>query len=161
MDVWFWVWAALAAVLIVGEMFTAGFFLLPFGIGAAAAAAANYLDLALGWQWAVFLGLSAVLLLGLRRFADRVTHEPPEKVGVDRLVGKQATVIEAIEPGDGAGRVRLEREEWRADSPAEYVIPVGSRVIVRRVEGTHVVVDPVEPARSPGQPVAEEGEERP
>lgn len=150
MDTWFWVWTALAAVLIVGEMFTAGFFLLPFGIGAAAAAAADYIGLALGWQWAAFLVVSVALLFGLRGFADRVTHEPPEKVGVDRLVGKVGVVTEAIEPGDGAGRIRIEREEWRADSPVERLIPIGSRVRIERIEGTHVVVTPVEPSETKG-----------
>ena len=142
MDVWFWVWAGLAAILIVGEMFTAGFFMLPFGIGAAGAAALNYTGMALGWQWAAFLAISAVLLLSLRRFADRVTHDPPELVGIDRLIGKDGVVIEAIEPGDGTGKVRVEREEWRADSPAGETIPEGARITVERVRGTHLVVRP-------------------
>ncbi|MHB1136016.1 MAG: NfeD family protein [Coriobacteriia bacterium] len=142
MEMWFWVWLGLAAILIVGEMFTAGFFMLPFGLGAAVAAGAAFVDAPLIWQWVLFLAVSAVLLLGLRRFADRVTHEPPEKVGVDRLIGKQGVVIEAVEPGDGSGRVRIEREEWRADTSAHDVIPEGARVTVERVSGTHLVVRP-------------------
>jgi membrane protein implicated in regulation of membrane protease activity len=142
MDVWFWVWAGLAAVLIIGEMFTAGFFLLPFGIGAAAAAGINFAGMSMGWQWVGFLAVSAVLLLGLRRFADQVTHEPPELVGIDRLIGKSGVVTEAIEPGDGTGRVRIEREEWRADSSAGHALAEGSRVVVERIEGTHLIVKP-------------------
>jgi membrane protein implicated in regulation of membrane protease activity len=53
MDQWFWVWTVLAAALIVGEIFTAGFFLLPFGLGAVVAAALNWLDLAIGWRASV------------------------------------------------------------------------------------------------------------
>jgi len=151
MDVWFWVWLGLAAILIVGEMFTAGFFLLPFGIGAAFAAGADYIGLALGWQWSAFLVVSIAFLFGLRRFADHVTHEPPEKVGIDRLIGKIGVVTEGVEPGDGAGRVRIEREEWRADSPAEELIPVGTRVRIDRIEGTHVVVTPVEATYTKGE----------
>lgn len=142
MDVWFWIWAALAAVLIVGEIFTAGFFLLPFGLGAAAAAVLALIGASIGWQWGVFLVLSAVLLLSLRRFADRITHEPPEKVGVDRLIGKEGVVIETVEPRDGTGRVRIEREEWRADSTGNQTLVVGAHVIVERVSGTHLVVRP-------------------
>jgi membrane protein implicated in regulation of membrane protease activity len=140
MDVWFWLWAGLAAVLIVAEMFTAGFFLLPFGIGAAGAAGLNLAGVEIGWQWGAFIAISAMLLLSLRRFADRVTHEPPEKVGVDRLIGKTGTVIEAVEPGDGGGRVRIEREEWRADALGAETIPVGTRVVVEKIVGTHLVV---------------------
>jgi membrane protein implicated in regulation of membrane protease activity len=142
MDVWFWVWAALAAVLIVGEIFTAGFFLLPFGLGAAAAAVLALVGASLGWQWGVFLALSAVLLLSLRRFADRITHEPPEKVGVDRLIGKEGVVIDTIESDDGTGRVRVEREEWRADSAESQILAVGTHVVVERVSGTHLIVRP-------------------
>lgn len=142
MDVWFWVWAALAAVLIVGEIFTAGFFLLPFGLGAAAAAVLALIGAPLGWQWGVFLALSAVLLLSLRRFADRITHEPPEKVGADRLIGKEGVVVETIESDDGTGRVRIESEEWRAGSAESQTLAAGTHVVVERVSGTHLVVRP-------------------
>ncbi len=37
-ETWRWLWTGLAVVMGIGEIFTAGFFLLPFAIGAAAAA---------------------------------------------------------------------------------------------------------------------------
>jgi len=142
MDQWFWVWTVLAAVLFVGEIFTAGFFLLPFGIGAAIAAGLNWLGLGLGWQWTVFLGVSVIALAALRPLSDRITHEPPEKMGADRLLGKTGQVIETIEPGDGAGRIRIEREEWRADSADGARIAEGAAVVVEKIVGTHLVVRP-------------------
>ena len=144
MEMWFWVWLGLAAILIVGEIFTAGFFMLPFGLGAAVAAGLAFVKVPLPWQWVAFLVVSAVLLLSLRRFADRVTHEPPEKVGVDRLIGKQGVVSEDVEPGDGSGRVRIQREEWRADASGAQTISVGSRVTVERISGTHLIVSPAD-----------------
>jgi membrane protein implicated in regulation of membrane protease activity len=134
----------LAAGLIIGEVFTAGFFLLPFGLGAGVAAAMAFFELELVWQWAAFLIVSVALLLSLRRFSDSVTHEPPERVGVDRLIGKRGIVIEDIEPGDGAGRVRIEREEWRADSLDMSIILEGTPVIVDKIVGTHLVVHTAE-----------------
>jgi len=53
-------------------------------------------------------------------------------------------VLEPVEPGDGSGRVRIEREEWRADTSGDVAIPEGARVTVERVSGTHLVVRPVE-----------------
>lgn len=143
-DVWFWFWSVLAAVLVVAEIFTAGFFLLPFGIGAAIAALLAYLGMSLGWQWGVFLAVSAVTLLAMRRLAERMTHEPPQKVGADRLIGKTGAVIERLEVDARFGRVRIEREEWRADAPGFEPVPEGTRVIVERIEGTHLVVRPVD-----------------
>jgi membrane protein implicated in regulation of membrane protease activity len=36
--------------------------------------------------------------------------------------------------------VRIGKDEWRADSDTDEVIPVGKTVEVIRVEGTHLVV---------------------
>ncbi len=60
METWFWVWLVAAVVLSVAEIFTAGFFMLPFGIGAAVAAALAYFGLSVAWQWAAFIGVSAL-----------------------------------------------------------------------------------------------------
>jgi len=142
-DVWFWVWAVAAVVLFVGEIFTAGFFLLPFGVGATVAAVIAFLDFSTGVQWAAFILVSTVAFISLRRLADRLTHEPPEKTGSDRLIGKVGSVIEDLTPHSPAGQVRIDREEWRAEVPgSEEIIPVGTRVTVERVEGTHLVVRP-------------------
>jgi len=59
-----------------------------FGLGAAVAAGLAFVGATPVWQWTAFLAVSAILLMSLRRFADHVTHEPPEKVGVDRLIGQ-------------------------------------------------------------------------
>ena len=67
---WFWIWAVLAAFFYVGEIFTAAFFMMPFGVGATVAALLAYLDLNVAWQWAAFivdlrrLGGAAAPLLG-------------------------------------------------------------------------------------------------
>ena len=94
METWFWVWLVAAVVLSMAEIFTAGFFMLPFGIGAAVAAALAYFELSLAWQWIAFIGVSTLSFLVLRRFSDRMTHEPPQKVAGDRLIGKNGTVTE-------------------------------------------------------------------
>ena len=139
---WFWFWVIAAAFFIIGEIFTVQFFMLPFGVGAAAAAVVSFFDLSIGWQWAVFIAVSAIAFLLFRRFADHLTHEPPQKTGVDRLIGKVGVVIEELEAGSPAGQVRIEREEWRADAPGFEPVPAGTRVIVDRVEGTHLIVRP-------------------
>jgi membrane protein implicated in regulation of membrane protease activity len=155
MEIWFWFWVGLAAFLFVGEMFTAGFFMLPFGIGAASAAVVYALGMAPVWQWLAFLAVSAVAFVLLRGFADRMTHEPPSKMGVDRLIGKTGVVIEELAPDSPLGRIRIEREEWRADADTDEAIPEGTRVKVDGVEGTHLMVSVVPPARTEGSTESE------
>ncbi|MBE0477041.1 MAG: NfeD family protein [Coriobacteriia bacterium] len=141
---WFWVWVALSAILFVAEIFTAGFFMLPFAVGAAVAALLEFLGVSVGWQWVAFIGVSSVLLISLRRFALAVTRESPERTGVDRLIGQTGVVIEDLDPGCLRGRVRVASEEWRADAPDCEAMPAGTRVVVERIEGTRLIVTPAE-----------------
>lgn len=144
MSIWFWIWISLAALLLIAEIFTVGFFMLPFGIGAAASAVLAFFEVELVWQWVAFVGVSAICFVALRQFADRITQEQPVKTGVDRLVGKSGSVIEELTPDSPVGQVRIEREIWRADAPDSGIVPVGTRVVVDRVEGTHLIVHPEE-----------------
>ncbi len=139
-----WIWMALAAVFVVGEMFTAGFFLLWFGVGAAAAGLLALLGLSFPWQLGAFVVVSGVLLAVSRRFADRFSKKQPPGIGADRFIGLKGLVLEEIDNANNTGRVRLQKEEWRADSDGDVVIPVGARVEVVRLDGTHLVVKRIE-----------------
>lgn len=139
-EVWRWVWLALSATLIVGEVLTAGFFLLPFAIGAAVAAALAWLDLGLGIQWAAFLVAGVASFIWLQRFA--VDDEQPP-VGANRFQDKTAVVLQEINEHTGSGRVRMGTEEWRAVSQGE-VIPEGAVVRIVDVTGARLVVEPAE-----------------
>ena len=139
-----WIWMALAAAFVVGEMFTAGFFLLWFGVGAAAAGVVAILGLGFPWQLAAFVVVSGVLLAVSRRFADRFSKKQPPGIGADRFLGLKGQVLEEIDNATNTGRVRLQKEEWRADSDGGEVIPVGARVEVVRLDGTHLVVKRIE-----------------
>jgi membrane protein implicated in regulation of membrane protease activity len=144
MENYWWAWMILAALFIVGEIFTAGFFLLPIGIGAAIAGLVALLGGNTAWQLVVFVVASFVLFLVSRRFAQRVTKEQPPGVGADRFIGEECVVLEKISNLDDAGRVRMGKEEWRAESHNEGEIAAGTKVTVVRLSGTHLVVKPVE-----------------
>jgi membrane protein implicated in regulation of membrane protease activity len=152
MTIWFWFWVVLAFVLFVLEIFTAGFFMLPFGVGAIVAAVLEWLvPDSFVWQWVVFLVVSSVLLLVLRRFADRITHEPPEKVGADRVLGKTGTVVEELDPQSPKGRVQVGSEQWRAETDDGTSLPAGASIVVDRIDGTRLIVSAAEGAQAPSE----------
>jgi membrane protein implicated in regulation of membrane protease activity len=138
-----WLWMGLAAIFAVGEIFTEGFFLLWFAIGAALAGVLAILGLGGVWQWAAFVVVSGMLLAVSRRFAERFTSKQPPGIGADRFIGKTGVVLEEIDNVGNTGRARIDKEEWRADSDTGEKIPVGARVEVVRLEGTHLVVRPL------------------
>jgi membrane protein implicated in regulation of membrane protease activity len=135
-----WIWMAIAAFFVIAEIFTMGFALLWFGIGAAVAGILALIGFGLGWQLASFIVVSGILFAVSRRFAERFTKKQPPGVGADRFVQKKGVVIEEINNIKNTGRVRIGKDEWRADSDADEVIPEGKIVEVTSVDGTHLVV---------------------
>lgn len=134
------IWFVFAAIFIVGEILTAGFFLLWFGIGAAVAGILAILGFNAGWQWGAFIVVSGILFAISRRFAERFTKKQPPGIGADRFIGEVGVVLEEIDNIKNTGRVRIEKDEWRADSDSGEIIKEGERVEVVRMDGTHVVV---------------------
>lgn len=143
-----WVWALAALVFFVAEIFTAGFFLVCFGLGAVVAALLAGLGFDLIWQALAFLGVSVLALVFLRPFAVRVSGETRNPGGIDRVAGKTAVVLEEIDPLLGTGMVRIDREEWRADSVDHIKIAKDALVEVVGVSGTRVLVKPRAPSVS-------------
>jgi len=131
---------ALAALFIIAEIFTMGFFILWFGIGAAVAGILAILGFSAGWQWGSFVVVSGVLFGATRRLAERLTKKQPPGVGADRFIGKVGVVLEDIDNINNTGRVRIDKDAWRADGDSDEIIPTGKRVKVVSLDGTHLVV---------------------
>jgi len=135
-----WIWFILAAVMFVAEMFTAGFFLFWFGVGALIAGVLTLLGFGPVIQWTSFIVISGGLLAISRRFADKVTKPQPDGIGANRLVGKSGVVLETIDNVKNTGRVRMEHDEWRAESETDETIAEGAQVTIVRVNGTRLIV---------------------
>jgi membrane protein implicated in regulation of membrane protease activity len=141
-DTWRWVWLVTAAFFAIGEMMTPGaLVMLPFAVGALMAALLGVLDVALWVQWVAFVIVSGTSLVALRPLARRLDrHTSDDGVGARRLLGQEATVLQEIPGGGELGLVRVNREEWRAESTGGEPIPAGTHVRVADVRGTRVVV---------------------
>lgn len=135
-----WIWMAIAAFFVIAEIFTMGFALLWFGIGAAVAGILALIGFGLGWQLASFIVISGVLFAVSRSFAEKFTKKQPPGVGADRFIQKKGVVTEEIDNIKNTGRVRIGKDEWRADSETDWTIAAGEIVEVTRVDGTHLVV---------------------
>ena len=143
-EVWRWVWTILAVVMLIGEIFTAGFFLLPFGIGAAAAALLAWFEAGPAAQWLTFFVVSIISLFYVRRFVHHQDDDDPTPVGSNRYLNAKAVVLEAIDPAAGTGMVRMESEKWRATTEGES-IEAGTPVKVLRITGSRLVVAESDP----------------
>lgn len=142
MEVWH-VWMIIALLLVVVEVFTSGFAVLCFSIGAVAAAVMSATDCELKWQilvFAVFSALAFVLVrpLLLKAFARNKVSE--FKCGVEALVGRTATVTEAIDGSRNQGRVAVDGDDWKAVTEDGSVVAVGEKVEILRVDSIVLTV---------------------
>ena len=91
------VWTVLGVLLIIAEVFTPGFVLLWFGVGALAAAFGALLGVGLPLQFLIFLFVSITLTAASRtifvRYFTRDDDEGAMKFGAEALPGKVGTVV--------------------------------------------------------------------
>lgn len=146
-EIW-WIWMGLSAAFLIGEIFTAGFFLIFLSIGAAAAGILALLDVGYAGQFIVFIVVSGILFVFGRRFADRVTEKQPPGIGADRFVDQDGIVLEKIDNTTNAGSVRVGQDEWRAISATGDILPEGTRIRVTQIDGTRAVVKTIEKEES-------------
>jgi membrane protein implicated in regulation of membrane protease activity len=135
-------WVILACGFGIGEMLTMGFFLAPFAVGAALAAAIDGVGVGGAAAWAVFVVASLMTLGIVRPIARSHMKVPPRiRTGTAALVGKQATVLERIANTEGVGCVRIDGEVWTARAyDDDTVYEPGTRVEVVQIKGATALV---------------------
>jgi membrane protein implicated in regulation of membrane protease activity len=143
-------WTLLGIGLIVAEIFTLGFVLFWFGVGALAAAFAGYLGLGVFWQFVVFAVVSIGLTVASRTiFSHRLAlgNGVDVKMNVDTLPGQVGTVTIASGGVMNEGAVKVYGSVWTA-YPADGETPLveGEKVEVVRVEGSSIYVQKAEKA---------------
>jgi len=139
-------WAILGAVLVVAEVFTTGFVLLWFGVGALAAGLAGLLGVhSIILQFLIFAIVSISLTAASRTiFVNYFSREKSGgdlKSGVESLPGKIGTVVSSSRGSMHEGAVKVFGSTWTA-YPAEGEEPLeaGDRVEVTRVQGASIYV---------------------
>ena len=138
-------WTVLGLLLIIAEVFSTGFVLLWFGVGALAAALASVLGLGYPFQFLVFFVVSVALTAASRTiFAEhfvRRRHEGGLKTGVESLPGKVGTVVTSSRGALNEGAVKVFGSTWTAyPSPGEEPLEAGDRVVVDSIQGASIYV---------------------
>lgn len=138
------IWVVLGVCLVIAEIFTLGFFLFWFGIGALAAALVAFLGLGIGWQFLAFTIVSVVLtMLSRTIFSKYYSHNDEQlyKTGVDALPGQIGTVTSASKGTLQSGEVKVYGSVWTA-FPEDESCPLieGEKVEVVSVKGASIYV---------------------
>lgn len=142
MDGWL-IWIIIALVLLVVELMTTAVAALCLMIGCIAAAVPAFFDASLWWQTAAFVVASLLSFVFIRPVIMNHLMKGKSggrKSGVQALIGREATVVEAIDAKKGTGRVAIDGDDWKAVS--DMVIDKGQKVIVKSIDSIILTVTP-------------------
>jgi membrane protein implicated in regulation of membrane protease activity len=130
-------WAVIAVILFIIEMASPTvFFFACLGTGAIIASVSTVFHI-LWLPWAVFIIGSFLLVIFSRPLANKLVKFPTRPANVDALINQKAYVLEEIKPTK-FGRVKVEGEEWLAESLEE--IPKDVWVKIIEIKGVRLIV---------------------
>lgn len=145
MDLTFLIWVGLMVVFVVAEAACPIHLIsLWFAAGALLAAVACWFQAELWFQIAIFVVVSAALLILLWPLTKKYLNPAHTATNIDSIPGSKAYVTSAIDNIHAQGQVKLNGMEWTARSTSGAPIPEGTLVKADKIEGVKVFVSPVE-----------------
>ncbi|MEE9314992.1 MAG: NfeD family protein [Rhizobiaceae bacterium] len=146
-DMGAWSWFIGGVLLLIGEIFISGTFLVWFGLAAMVIGTVTlvFLPDVSWWSWQIqmiaFGVLSFVfLMLGKHYFPNDIKDDVASKMNdpLGRFVGSEAVLLVAIE--NGSGRVHLGDTTWRVRGND---MPAGAKIRVTGSDGSSLLVEAV------------------
>ncbi|GAB3619650.1 NfeD family protein [Glutamicibacter endophyticus] len=137
------VWLALFLLLAIIEMISLDLYFIMLGVGALGGVVTALLNGEIWLQVVIFGVVSLLMILFIRPIAVRHLRKSPEgfRTNVDRLIGKDALVLEPTSRISGSAKIVGEIWTARAEANAPVMNP-GSYAVVARIEGATAYLVP-------------------
>ncbi|MFK7755718.1 MAG: NfeD family protein [Flavobacteriales bacterium] len=135
------IWIILGTLLFIVEIFLPGFVLACLGIGAIGAAISSLFIESIELELTVFSVLSIASFFLVRPFALKTLFKDDGfKSNADVLIGKKAEVTQAFNEKLQRGRVKIDGDDWRAETTARETLELGDVVEIVKVESNTLIV---------------------
>ena len=142
MTIW-QIWLLIAALFVVIEIFTSGFAVACFSVGCVFGAILAACELSLTWQVVAFAVGTFLAFVFIRpivmKYLDKKTNDNGVKTNMDSIIGKTAVVTEKIEE-NGFGRVKIDGDDWKAQTSDGSAVEVGKKVKIESFESIVLTV---------------------
>ena len=136
-------WLIASGIFFIVEIYTVGFFIFWFAIGALIAMTVSLFTNNLIIQSTVFLISSTLLLFATKPFVNKFSKNKDNiKTNVNALIGKTGLVTKKIDPIKETGQIKVNGEKWSAITKDEIKIEEGTQVIIKEIKGVKAVVSP-------------------
>lgn len=135
-------WLILVILFIILELATMALTTIWFAVGSLVALAVAVAGGPLWLQTIVFIVVSFVTLLCIRKMAMNSFNQNREKTNADSLIGRTGIVTEDISNIHATGQVTVSGQEWTARTVEDNKTYVkGEVVVVRSISGVKLIVE--------------------
>lgn len=135
-------WLIVAGICFVIEIYTIGFFVFWFGIGALITMLSSFFISSIFIQAMIFVISSSLLLLFTKPLSKKFIKEnQTTQTNVYSIIGKDALVIENIDSINGEGKIKVNGEIWSAISDTN--IEKNTKVKVLNINGVKAKVEKI------------------
>ena len=133
-------WLIVMVLFLVVEATTVGLVCIWFAVGSLAALLAAMCGAQLWLQIVLFLVVSAATLYFTRPLVKRYVNSKVEPTNADMVIGKECRVSETVDNIAGTGAVYVDGKTWTARSADDEVIPEGTLVTAKSIDGVKLIV---------------------
>lgn len=137
------IWLIVAGIFFVAEIFTTGFLVFWFGLGAIFSMIASFFIQDLVIQTTIFIIASVIFIFATRPLANKFLKTDSVPTNVFSVIGKHGLVITDINPIDGTGQIKINGELWSAESLNNQPISKDTQIVVVKINGVKAIVSPV------------------
>ena len=133
-------WVAAIVVFLIVEALTPSLVSIWFAVGSLAALAVAVFGGNIYLQLIVFLVVSALCVLLLRKYYKKsgVSKKLPD--ASERFIGAELIITEEVDNLRETGLAKISGVEWRLKSETGEILPVGVSVSVTAIEGVKLIV---------------------
>lgn len=133
-------WLVIMVLFLIVEAATVGLVCIWFAVGALAALIVALLGAGIWLQIVIFIAVSALALYFTRPLVKKYVNSKVEPTNADMVIGKECRVTETVDNIAGTGAVYVDGKTWTARSESDEVIPEGTLVTAKSINGVKLIV---------------------
>ena len=133
-------WILAIVVFLILEASASALISIWFAGGSLAALIAAMCGAGVPAQLLVFLTVSVVCVILLRRVALKTFGNKKEKTNLDRIIGQEVLITRTVDNTAREGTASINDVEWKVKSGNGEIIPAGETAKVTDIEGVKLIV---------------------
>ena len=136
-------WIIIAGIFFIAEIFTTGFLVFWFGVGALFSMVASFFTQDIIIQTVIFIIASVIFIIATKPLVNKFLKTKSVNTNAFSIIGKHGVVIKEINSIKGTGQIKVEHEVWTAEELNHNNVPEGTEVVVNKIEGVKAIVIPI------------------